>query len=94
MQMQSKMHVTQAANGEQAFFRTNNGGYGTQWQSTDNGEQVRDPNEVPQFKELVSHPRCPRLRVNDLGRARSGAEKLSENVQALGAEADAGARRT
>ena len=44
------MQVTQAAAGEKAFFRTNNGGYGTNWEAG----QTSDPNEVPQYRELVS----------------------------------------
>ena len=44
------MQVTQAASGEKAFFRTNNGGYGTNWEAG----QTSDPNEVPQYRELVS----------------------------------------
>ena len=48
--MEASMQVTQAANGEKAFFRTNNGGYGTNWEAG----QTNDPNEVPQYRELVS----------------------------------------
>lgn len=48
--MQASMQVTQAASGEKAFFRTNNGGYGTNWEAG----QTSDPNEVPQYRELVS----------------------------------------
>ena len=42
------MQVTEAAKGQQAFFRTNNGGYGTQWEAG----MVNEPAEVPQYKEL------------------------------------------
>ena len=48
--MEASMQVTQAAAGEKAFFRTNNGGYGTSWEAG----QTSDPNEVPQYRELVS----------------------------------------
>lgn len=44
------MQVTDAAKGQQAFFRTNNGGYGTVWEAG----QTKDPMEVPQYRELVS----------------------------------------
>ena len=48
--MEASMQVTQAAAGEKAFFRTNNGGYGTNWEAG----QTNDPTEVPQYRELVS----------------------------------------
>ena len=48
--MQASMQVTEAAKGQKAFFRTNNGGYGTAWEAG----QTTDPMEVPQYKELVS----------------------------------------
>lgn len=48
--MEASMQVTEAAAGEKAFFRTNNGGYGTSWEAG----QTNDPNEVPQYRELVS----------------------------------------
>ena len=52
--MEASMQVTQAANGEKAFFRTNNGGYGTNWEAG----QTNDPTEVPQYRELVSIVLC------------------------------------
>ena len=48
--MQASMQVTEAAKGQPAFFRTNNGGYGTAWEAG----QTNDPAEVPQYKDLVS----------------------------------------
>ena len=49
------MQVTQAAKGQSAFFRTNNGGYGTKWEAQQAaGVDVTDPTEVPQYKDLVS----------------------------------------
>ena len=51
------MQVTQAAKGQKSFFRTNNGGYGVKWESTGSSQTQTDPNEVPQYRELVSlHP--------------------------------------
>ena len=44
------MQVTDAAKGQPAFFRTNNGGYGTAWEAG----RTDDPTEVPQYRELVS----------------------------------------
>ena len=44
------MQVTQAAKGQKAFYRSNNGGYGTTWQAG----QTNDPTEVPQYRDLVS----------------------------------------
>ena len=44
------MQVTQAAKGQQAFYRSNNSGYGTEWQAG----QTNDPAEVPQYRDLVS----------------------------------------
>ena len=44
------MQVTSAAKGQTAFFRTNNGGYGTAWEAG----QTQDPHEVPQYRDLVS----------------------------------------
>ena len=44
------MQVTEAAKGQKAFYRSNNGGYGTTWQAG----QTNDPAEVPQYRELVS----------------------------------------
>ena len=44
------MQVTQAAKGQQAFYRSNNGGYGTEWQAG----RTDDPAEVPQYRDLVS----------------------------------------
>ena len=44
------MQVTTAAKGQSAFFRTNNGGYGTQWEAG----TTTDPTEVPQYRDLVS----------------------------------------
>lgn len=48
------MQVTQAAAGQKAFFRTNNGGYGTEWDSKQGGVDPSDPTEVPKYAELVS----------------------------------------
>ena len=48
--MQASMQVTDAAKGQPAFFRTNNGGYGTAWEAG----RTDDPTEVPQYRELVS----------------------------------------
>ena len=48
--MQASMQVTEAAKGQPAFFRTNNGGYGTAWEAG----QTNDTAEVPQYKDLVS----------------------------------------
>ena len=48
--MQASMQVTEAAKGQPAFFRTNNGGYGTKWEAG----RTDDPAEVPQYRELVS----------------------------------------
>ena len=50
------MQVTQAAKGQSAFFRTNNGGYGTEWDSKQGGVDTADPTEVPKYAELVSLP--------------------------------------
>ena len=48
--------MTSAAKGQSAFFRTNNGGYGTQWDSQKvAGVDATDPTEVPQYRDLVSH---------------------------------------
>ena len=44
------MQPTSAAKGQDAFFRTNNSGYGTHWQAG----QTNDPMEVPQYRDLVS----------------------------------------
>ena len=44
------MQVTEAAKGQMSFFRTNNGGYGTNWEAG----RTDDPAEVPQYRELVS----------------------------------------
>ena len=44
------MNPTSAANGQAAFFKTNNSGYGTQWEAG----QTSDPTEVPQYRDLVS----------------------------------------
>ena len=64
------MQVTQAAKGQSAFFRTNNGGYGTEWDSKQGGVDTADPTEVPKYAELVSlqHPitlrqNCKRIKV-------------------------------
>ena len=48
--MQASMQVTEAAKGQPAFFRTNNGGYGTIWEAG----RTDEPAEVPQYRELVS----------------------------------------
>ena len=40
-----------------AFFRTGNGGYGTQWQSGNS----QDVTETPLYKELVSVVSCMHL---------------------------------
>ena len=44
------MNPTTAANGQTAFFKTNNSGYGTAWEAG----QTNDPAEVPQYRDLVS----------------------------------------
>ena len=53
--MQASMQVTEAAKGQGAFFKTNNSGYGVKWEAaaTVTANQ-NDPNEVPQYRELVS----------------------------------------
>lgn len=48
------MQVTSAAKGQSAFFRTNNGGYGTAWEASQGQAQNNDPAEIPQYRELVS----------------------------------------
>ena len=64
------MQVTQAAKGQSAFFRTNNGGYGTQWEAG----QTNDPAEVPQYKDIVSCASCHPAVHDDFDRmASSGA---------------------
>ncbi len=41
------MQVTSAAKGQSAFFRTNNGGYGTAWEASQGQAQTNDPAEIP-----------------------------------------------
>ena len=54
--MNASMQVTSAAEGWPAFFRTNNSGYGVKWEAAgDVTTNKDDPNEVPQYRELVSH---------------------------------------
>ena len=82
-----------------AFFRTENGGYGTAWKSG----QAKTVEEVPLYKELVSWRKhssvaaritlpMDALTQHDLGRARTGSEELAEDLQARVIEVDAGGR--
>lgn len=53
--MQASMQVTEAAKGQTAFFKTNNSGYGVRWEAAaETNTHKDDPNEVPQYRELVS----------------------------------------
>ena len=55
MKTQASMQVTEAAKGQMAFYRSNNSGYGVKWESADaQSANKDDPNEVPQYRELVS----------------------------------------
>ena len=56
MKMQASMQVTEAAKGQMAFYRSNNSQYGVKWESAAAQDASKDdPNEVPQYRELVSH---------------------------------------
>ena len=58
--MQASMQVTQAAKGQTAFYRTNNSGYGVKWEAAATTTANKDdPNEVPQYRELVSQSLKP-----------------------------------
>ena len=55
MKMQASMQVTEAAKGQMAFYRSNNSGYGVKWEAAAGVSANKDdPNEVPQYRELVS----------------------------------------
>ena len=60
MKMQASMQVTEAAKGQMAFYRSNNSQYGVKWESAAAQDASKDdPNEVPQYRELVSYtPSC------------------------------------
>ena len=56
MKMQASMQVTEAAKGQMAFYRSNNSQYGVKWESAAAQDASKDdPNEVPQYRELVSY---------------------------------------
>ena len=53
--MHASMQVTEAAKGQMAFYRSNNSGYGVEWQAAATVNSNKDdPAEVPQYRELVS----------------------------------------
>ena len=53
--MHASMQVTEAAKGQTAFYRTNNSGYGVEWEAAATVTANKDdPAEVPQYRELVS----------------------------------------
>ena len=53
--MHASMQVTEAAKGQMAFYRSNNSGYGVEWQAAATVNSNKDdPTEVPQYRELVS----------------------------------------
>ena len=76
------MQVTAAAKGQGAFFRTNNGGYGTNWESQAEGAAAHnvDPNEVPQYRELVSLT-IRLCRIHEQPRFRSQFECCREQTE-------------